>query len=105
MSPEGHTLRYSYSLSEPRTNNKAEYEALILGLELAIQMSLTRVKIFGDSQLIINQVAGVYKVIKPELIPYHNKAMELLSLIPEATLAKVPRSENGKADALAKLAK
>ncbi|KAI0497192.1 hypothetical protein KFK09_020414 [Dendrobium nobile] len=105
VSPEGHTLRYSYCLSEPRTNNEAEYEALILGLEMAIQMSLTWVKIFGDSQLIINQVTGVYKVLKPELIPYHNKAMELLRLIPEVTLAKVPRSENGKADALAKLAK
>ncbi|XP_020688763.1 uncharacterized protein LOC110104128 [Dendrobium catenatum] len=68
-------------------------------------MSLTRVKIFGDSELIINQVAEVYKVLKPELIPYHNKSMKLLSLIPEVTLAKVPRSKNGKADVLSKLAK
>ncbi|XP_020688552.2 uncharacterized protein LOC110103982 [Dendrobium catenatum] len=105
VSPEGHTLWYSYSLSEPHTNNEAEYEALILRLELDIQMSLTRVKIFGDAQLIINQVAGVYKVLKPELIPYHNKVMELLSLISEVTLAKVPRSKNRKAYALAKLAK
>ncbi|XP_028557315.1 uncharacterized protein LOC114581403 [Dendrobium catenatum] len=105
VSLEGHALRYSYSLSEPHTNNEAEYEALVLGLELAIQMSLTRVKIFVDSQLIINQVAGVYKVLKLELIPYYNKAMELLCLIPEVTLAKVPKFENGKAYVLAKLAK
>ncbi|KAI0494874.1 hypothetical protein KFK09_025020 [Dendrobium nobile] len=105
VSPEGHTLRYSYSLSEPRTNNEAEYEALIVGLELAVQMSIVRVKIFGDSQLIINQVAGIFKVLKPELLPYHDRAMELLCLIPEVTLVRVPRSENGRADALAKLAK
>ncbi|XP_020675309.2 uncharacterized protein LOC110094419, partial [Dendrobium catenatum] len=105
VSPEGHTLRYSYSLSEPRTNNEDEYEALIVGLELDIQMSIVRVKIFGDSQLIINQVAGIFKVLKPELLPYHDRAMELLCLIPEVTLVRVPRSENGRADALAKLAK
>ncbi|XP_020702539.1 uncharacterized protein LOC110114114 [Dendrobium catenatum] len=86
VSPEDHTLRYSYNLSEPRTNNEAEFEALIVGLELAIQMSIMRVKIFGDFQLIINQVVGIFKVLKPELLPYHNKAMELLCLIPE-TLA------------------
>ncbi|PKU86474.1 RNA-directed DNA polymerase [Dendrobium catenatum] len=105
VSLEGHTLRYSYSLSGPHTNNEAEYEALIVGLELAIQMSIVRVKIFGDSQLIINQVAGIFKVLKPELLPYHNKTMELLCLIPEVTLVRVPRSENGRADALAKFAK
>ncbi|XP_020705355.1 uncharacterized protein LOC110116200 [Dendrobium catenatum] len=105
VSPEGHTLHYSYSLSEPHTNNEAEYEALIVGLELAIQMSIMRVKFFGDSQLIINQVAGIFKVLKLELLPYHDLAMELLCLFPEVTLVRVPRSENGRADALAKLAK
>ncbi|PKU67025.1 RNA-directed DNA polymerase [Dendrobium catenatum] len=104
VSPEGHTLRYSYNLSEPRTNNEAEYEAQIVGFELAIQMSIVRVKIIGDSQLIINQVAGIFKVLKPEILPYHYRAMELLCLIPEVTLVRVPRSENGRAYALAKLA-
>ncbi|XP_020678337.2 uncharacterized protein LOC110096641 [Dendrobium catenatum] len=95
VSPEGHTLRYSYNLSEPRTNNETEYEALIVGLELVIQMSIVRVKIFGDSQLIINQVAGIFKVLKPELLPYHDRAMELFIADALAKLAKELADPNG----------
>ena len=50
------------------TNNEAEYEALILGLEIAIQMGIEDLHILGDSQLIINQVEGEYKVYKPKLL-------------------------------------
>ncbi|XP_020598499.1 uncharacterized protein LOC110038079 [Phalaenopsis equestris] len=102
VSPEGGILRYSYSLAEPCTNNAAEYEGLILGLELAIQMGITRIKIYGDSQLIISQILGTYRVLKPELLAYHEKAMTMLKLIPEVTLIRIPRSLT---DALAKLVK
>ncbi|XP_028550146.1 uncharacterized protein LOC114579513 [Dendrobium catenatum] len=85
VTPQGGILRYSYSLIEPRTNNEAEYEALIAGLELAINMQIVKLRIHGDSQLIIKQIDGAFQIHKPELIPY--------------------RGENGKADALAKLAK
>nr|UYK51750.1 hypothetical protein [Paphiopedilum micranthum] len=102
VTPEGDELRYSYSLSECRTNNETEYEALIAGLELAIQMSIQSIKILGDSQLIINQVAGVFKIMKPSLVPYHDRVMELLKHIPKVILSRVPRIENGRADALAK---
>ncbi|XP_028548535.1 uncharacterized protein LOC114579037, partial [Dendrobium catenatum] len=55
ITPEKELLRYSYHLLEPCTNNKSEYEDLITGLELAISMEIWEIKIFGDSQLIINQ--------------------------------------------------
>ncbi|KAI0498537.1 hypothetical protein KFK09_019425 [Dendrobium nobile] len=61
ITPEKGMLYFSYHLSEPCTNNEAEYEALITGLELAILMEIKVIKIFGDSQLVINQVAGTYK--------------------------------------------
>ncbi|XP_020082008.1 uncharacterized protein LOC109705667 [Ananas comosus] len=61
VTPEGGILRYSLALSEPRTNNEAEYEALIAGLEIAIQLNIQKLHIFGDSQLIINQVEGEFK--------------------------------------------
>ncbi|XP_020596670.1 uncharacterized protein LOC110036537 [Phalaenopsis equestris] len=102
VSPEGGILRYSYSLAEPCTNNAAEYEGLILGLELAIQMGITRIKIYGDSQLIISQILGTYRVLKPELLAYHERAMTMLKLIRKVTLIRIPRSLT---DALAKLVK
>lgn len=69
VTPEGGIIRHSLALMEPCTKNEAEYEALIAGLELALNMGIRRLRIFGDSQLIINQVTGEYKVFKPELVP------------------------------------
>ena len=79
VTPSGGIIQHSVSISEPRTNNEAEYEALILGLELAIQMGIEDLHILGDSQLIINQVEGEYKVHKPELARYCMKAQRLLT--------------------------
>ncbi|HPI97823.1 MAG TPA: reverse transcriptase-like protein [Synergistales bacterium] len=82
-----------------KTNNEAEYAALILLLEEIRKRRPSRVYIHGDSKLVINQVKGLWKVNKPHL-------MELLETI--RTLAEglslsfswVPRSENGHADSL-----
>jgi ribonuclease HI len=78
VTPEGGIIRHSLALTEPCTNNEAEYEALIAGLELSLELEIKAVRIFGDSQLIINQIIGEYKVLKPLLIQYHQKAMELM---------------------------
>ncbi|NAU72111.1 reverse transcriptase-like protein, partial [Klebsiella pneumoniae] len=63
------------------------------------------IKVFGDSQLVINQIAGTYKVLKPRLLEYHRYAMKLLQQIPVVTLTRIPRGLNATTDALAKLAK
>jgi ribonuclease HI len=105
VTPEGGIIRHSLALTKPCTNNDAEYEALIVGLELSLELEIKAVRIFGDSQLIINQIMGEYKVLKPELIQYHQKAMELMKKIPYVSIEKVTRAVNGEADALAKLAK
>ncbi|PKU62532.1 hypothetical protein MA16_Dca028525 [Dendrobium catenatum] len=68
-------------------------------------MKIEKIHIYGDSQLIIKQIIGDFKINKPELISYHEYALKLLRQIPEVTLTRITRSENGKADALAKLAK
>ncbi|KAI0513402.1 hypothetical protein KFK09_009422 [Dendrobium nobile] len=83
-------MHFSYHLSEPCTNNEAEYEALITGLELAILMEIKEIKIFGDSQLVINQVAGTYRILNPNLLKYHQYTLHLLEQIPTATLYRVP---------------
>ncbi|KAI0492103.1 hypothetical protein KFK09_026368 [Dendrobium nobile] len=97
-------MHFSYHLSEPCTDNEAEYEALITGLEFAILMEIEEIKIFRDSQLVINQVAETYKVLNPNLLRYHQYTLHLLEQIPTATLYRIPRGSNSAADALAKLA-
>ncbi|XP_039138784.1 uncharacterized protein LOC120276118 [Dioscorea cayenensis subsp. rotundata] len=105
ISPDGGILRYSLSLSRPCTKNEAEYEALIAGLELAVSMGVQSLHIYGDSQLIINQVEGSFKTHKQELLQYNQRVIELLKQIPDVKLERVSKSINGKADSLAKLAK
>jgi ribonuclease HI len=105
VTPRGGIIRHSLALIEPCTNNEAEYEALIVGLELSLELEIKIVRIFGDSQLIINQIIGEHKVLKSKLIQYHQKAMELMKEISYVSIQKDMRAVNGEADALAKLAK
>ncbi|XP_019150177.1 PREDICTED: uncharacterized protein LOC109146984 [Ipomoea nil] len=104
VTPEGDVLPYSFTLTERCSNNVAEYQALILGLEIAADMKQLRINIYGDSKLIINQVLGVYEVKKPELIPYNSYAKTLLHWLGDATMEHIPRKHNKQADALAALA-
>ncbi|XP_060187944.1 uncharacterized protein LOC132617069 [Lycium barbarum] len=94
-------LPYSFTLTQCCSNNVAEYQALILGLEMAVDMKQLQLQVFGDSELIINQLLGTYEVKKPELRPYHNYAQKLIGWLDNVTLQHVPRKENKKADALA----
>ncbi|XP_070014441.1 uncharacterized protein [Nicotiana sylvestris] len=61
-------------------------------------------QVFGDSQLVINQILGSYKFKKPELCPYHDYAKTLMGCIGDVTIQHVPRKENKKANVLASLA-
>ena len=60
ITPHGYTIPKSYKLLFPYTNNVAEYEALLNGIKLALEWMITELHIFGDSQLIINQVNNDY---------------------------------------------
>ncbi|XP_019180259.1 PREDICTED: uncharacterized protein LOC109175453 [Ipomoea nil] len=104
VTPESEMLPYSFTLTEQCSNNVAEYQALILGLEIAADMKQLRINIYGDSKLIINQVLGLYEVKKAELVPYNNYAKILMQWLGDVTIEHVPRKENKQADALAALA-
>ncbi|KAM2901554.1 hypothetical protein FF1_007532 [Malus domestica] len=86
------------------SNNVAEYQALIIGLQMAINMEITALEIYGDSKLIINQLLTEYEVRKDDLVPYFWLATQLLQRFEAVTLEHVPRKENQMADALANLA-
>ncbi|KAI5349399.1 hypothetical protein L3X38_002286 [Prunus dulcis] len=104
VSPERHVLPYSFSLSELCSNNVAEYQALIMGLQMAVEMKISSLEVYGDSMLVINQLLTHYEVRKDDLIPYHQLATQLLESFDFVTLEHVPRKDNQMADALANLA-
>lgn len=79
----GGILWYSLALSDLRTNNKAEYEAPVAGLELVIQMGIQQLHVYGDSQLIISQVEGDFKIHKPKLARYQKLVQQLRLYIPK----------------------
>ena len=104
VTPSGGLIPYSFSLLETSLNNMAEYEALIIGLELAREMHIDQLEIFSDSQLIIEQINGRYEVRNAKLVSLYQKARCLMKQFLNVEVRDVPRSENDKAGALAKLA-
>jgi ribonuclease HI len=86
------------------TNNQAEYLALIEGLRQASRWTPERLEVYMDSQLVVEQLAGRYRVKNGDLRPLHGQALALLGGFPEAVVSHVPREKNRGADALANLA-
>ena len=82
------------------TNNVAEYKAMLRGLELALAHGADEVEMIGDSELIIRQIEGRYKVKKADLKPLHAEAKELLGKFDRWKVRHVKREHNSDADAL-----
>ncbi|XP_027174389.1 uncharacterized protein LOC113774008 [Coffea eugenioides] len=104
VTPDGGIMLYSFTLNQHCSNNVAEYQTLILGLEIAVDMEQLDIQIYGNSQLVVNQLLESYKVKKSELIPYHKDATRLMRRLGGASIKHVPRRKNKQADALAALA-
>ena len=104
VSPQRQILLYLFSLRELCTNNVAEYQALIIGLQMAIEMGISQLEILGDSKLVIHQILEQYDVKKEDLIPYCKYAKKLLSNFEAITLEHIPRKENRQVETLANLA-
>jgi len=82
------------------TSNIAEYRALIAGLQGSLKAGADILHIIGDSQLVVKQVAKVFKVNKPELKSHRDRVLELLEQLEDYTIKWVPRKDNKRADAL-----
>lgn len=100
-----HTEGYSYRLKFQCLNNIAEYESLILGLHLLKKLGAKRIKVHGDSELIVRQVNGEYSAKHPRLRAYRNDVMDLLKTFEESQLIFVPREKNILAHSLAFVAR
>jgi ribonuclease HI len=84
-----------------KTNNEAEYMALIEGLLALTIYGIKSVTIFGDSQLVINQVTKKYKVKSENLIPLYNEVQELIKRFDYIEFTHILRNKNKRADYLA----
>jgi ribonuclease HI len=83
------------------TNNVAEYEALIWGLETAIDHGVHRLEVCADSELVVRQVNGVYKVKHPNMKPLHARVAALIRRFERVDVRHVRRADNTLADTLA----
>jgi ribonuclease HI len=83
------------------TNNVAEYRGLIAALEAALALGARRVEARMDSELLVRQAIGRYRVKNPGLIPLHNRVLNLRGQFDEVVFKHVPRAQNKEADALA----
>jgi ribonuclease HI len=86
------------------TNNEAEYKALILGMEEAKRLGISRLEIFSDSELIVRQMRGEYRVKSPALQELYFRAVKSLGSFRQAVFNHVPREKNRQADKMANMA-
>ncbi len=82
------------------SNNVAEYTALVEGLALAVELGVKKVQVFSDSELMVKQMSGVYKVKHEDLRPLYEEACRLRKQFEQVTIAHVRREQNKRADAI-----
>jgi len=83
------------------TNNQAEYRAIIAALEKAVSTGATHVELKSDSELVVKQINGRYKVKKVTLRTHYQKVIQLIGSLDGFMIAHIPREQNAEANALA----
>ena len=86
------------------TNNQAEYRAVIAALEKAISLGARQVTLYSDSDLVVKQINGSYRVRKAGLKPLYQQVKQLQALLESFTVINIPRWQNAEADNLANAA-
>jgi ribonuclease HI len=99
-----HRIRHIAEFLGSMTNNQAEYRALIIGLKAAAEYNPESVTVRMDSELVVRQMNGVYKVKHPSMLPLYLEAIELMKALPDVEIVHVPRERNPGADQVANLA-
>ncbi|RVW14643.1 hypothetical protein CK203_085440 [Vitis vinifera] len=104
QSPTGEHLEQAIWMGFPASNNEAEYEAILSGLDLALALSVSKLRIYSDSQLVVRHVQKEYEAKDECMTRYLAKIRDTLQRFTEWTIEKIRRTENGRADALAGIA-
>jgi len=101
ISPQGRKYEFLLAIVATSTNNQAEYQALVKGLELLREIHANVVEVFGDSMLIINQLIEIYECQSEVLILYFERCLQLLKEFKDFHLEHIPRLHNEEANRLA----
>ena len=103
-SPEGIDIEYALRFGFQASNNEAEYEAVITGLNLAHSLEVDQLEVYSDPQLVVRQIEDTYEDKSGRMILYLKHVRDLLKKFAMVQVRHIPRKENSRADALAKLA-
>src|SRR4051812_46422489 len=103
VSPRGDKLRYVLQIHFDSSNNEAEYEALLYGLRMAISLRVRHLMVYGDSDLVVNQVMKEWDIRSPAMTGYCNAVRKLEKKFEGLELHHIPRLKNQAADDLAKI--
>ena len=103
-SPDRIDIEYALRFGFRASNNEAEYEAIITGFNLAHSIEVDQPEVCNDSQLVVKQIEDSYEARGEKMIIYLKKVWELLKKFVQVQIRHIPRVENSRADALAKLA-
>ena len=104
ISPKRIKTTLSFNLAFKCTNNQAEYEALVIGLEILLELGAHEVHIIGDSHLMFRKLTGEYKCNSLLLAPYYTASIQLLDSFHSVDFKYVPRESNWEANVLAQVA-
>lgn len=99
--PDGTIIKRLKSYLGIATNNVAEYRALLMALEAAQALNIQSLKIYADSELVVKQIKGKYKVRNEDLLVLYNKVQRLLKGFKKFHIDHIPREKNSDADLLA----
>lgn len=99
--PDGRTVAELYGHLGQATNNVAEYQGLLHALRWALARGTQAVEVFSDSELLVRQMAGRYRVKNRGLQPLHREASGLMARFHSIRITHVRREQNREADALA----
>lgn len=97
----GRVVAKAWQYLPGRTNNEAEYAALLLGLQLAARVGAEPLHVYGDSKLVLHQVFGTWKIKAANLLRPRDDARAAVSSMRLAGWEWIPRLKNAQADALA----
>ena len=103
-SPEGVVAEYTLRFSFKTSNNQAEYEALIVGLQIAKDLKIKKLRAYSDSQLVVGQTRGEFEAKDPVMAKYLQKVKELTPSFQYLNILHIPRKDNTSADSLSHLA-
>ena len=104
ISLRGVKTTLSFNLAFECTNNQVKYEAFVIGLEILLKLGAKKVRVIGDSQLVLRQLTGEYKFNNLILAPYFTVAIRLLDFFDNVKFEHVPGESNWEADELAQIA-